>query len=319
MGQYLVTGGAGFIGSHLVTRLVSLGHVVRVLDDFSSGRRENLAHLTSAGTVRPTDSKLEILEGDIRDPVVCARACSDVEVVFHEAAVPSVPLSVEKPENSHTANIDGTFNLLMAARNAKVRRFVYAASSSAYGDTPELPKRETMPVMPKSPYAVQKLVGEHYARVFYECYGLETISLRYFNVFGPRQNPKSQYAAAIPAFITAILTDQSPTVYGDGEQTRDFTYVDNVVEGNLLAANLPRTQGEVVNLACGDRISVNEVIARINAILGKNIPTRYLPERPGDVKHSCADTTRARDLLGFRPIVSFEEGLRRAIEYYHRP
>ncbi|MCC7291332.1 MAG: SDR family oxidoreductase [Phycisphaerales bacterium] len=307
MSIYLVTGGAGFIGSHLVTRLVELGRKVRVLDNFSSGRRGNLAHV---------EGRYELIEGDMRDPAVCQRACSGVEVVFHEAAVPSVPLSVEKPEDSHTANINGTFNLLLAAKNRGVRRFVYAASSSAYGDTPELPKRESMTPNPKSPYAVQKLVGEHYARAFHECYGLETISLRYFNVFGPRQNPKSQYAAAIPAFVTAILRDESPVVYGDGEQTRDFTYIDNVVEGNLLAASAKRTCGEAVNLACGDRISVNEVIARINGILGKRVPTKHLPERAGDVKHSCADITSVRELLGFAPIVSFEEGLRRAIQFY---
>lgn len=307
MSIHLVTGGAGFIGSHLVTRLVELGRRVRVLDNFSSGQRGNLAHV---------EGRYELLEGDMRDPAVCDRACDGVEVVFHEAAVPSVPLSVERPEDSHTANINGTFNLLLAAKNHGVRRFVYAASSSAYGDTPELPKRESMTPNPKSPYAVQKLVGEHYGRAFHECYGLETISLRYFNVFGPRQNPKSQYAAAIPAFVTAILRNESPVVYGDGEQTRDFTYIDNVVEGNVLAADAKKTSGEAVNLACGDRISVNEVIARINAILGKRVPTKHLPERAGDVKHSCADITRVKELLGFKPIVSFEEGLRRAIQFY---
>lgn len=318
MSMYLVTGGAGFIGSHLAGRLVALGHKVRILDDLSSGRRSNLTAVKDAlaGTGAAKGATLDFVEGDMRDPAVCRRACDGVEVVFHEAAVPSVPLSVEKPENSHTANIDGTFNLLMAAKGAGVRRFVYAGSSSAYGDTPELPKRESMPTNPKSPYAVQKLAGELYCRAFAECYGFETITLRYFNVFGPRQNPKSQYAAAIPAFVSAILRGEPPTVYGDGEQTRDFTYIDNVVEGNLLAARVPKASGEVINLACGDRISVNEVIARINAILGTRVPANHLPERAGDVKHSCADIALARSFLGFKPVVSFEEGLRRSIEYY---
>jgi UDP-glucose 4-epimerase len=307
MANILITGGAGFIGSHLTTRFVGLGHRVRVCDNFSTGRRENLTHL---------DGRFELLEGDLRDPRECLRACRDMEYVFHEAAIPSVPKSVEDPQSSHDANINGTFNLLRAAVEAKVRRVIYAASSSAYGDTAESPKHERINPEPLSPYAVQKCTGEHYARVFFECYGLETISLRYFNVFGARQDPKSQYAAAIPAFVTTILQGEPPTIYGDGEQTRDFTYIDNVVHGNVLAMQVEKTRGEVVNVACGDSISVNRVIAAINRILGTNVKPHHVGPRPGDVRHSCADITLARKLLRFQPLVSFEEGLRRAIDYY---
>jgi len=307
MSQYLVTGGAGFIGSHLVERLVSEGESVRVLDNFSSGKRENIA---------PFASRIELIEADIRCLDDCRRACAGVEVVFHEAAVPSVPKSVADPQTSHQANVDGTFHVLLAARDAGCRRVVYAASSSAYGDLPDLPKYETACPAPLSPYAVAKLSGEHYLRAFFTCYGLETISLRYFNVFGPRQDPQSQYAAAIPAFVSAILKDEPPTIFGDGEQTRDFTHIDNVVHANMLAARASRTQGEVVNIACGENISVNQIIRQINRLLGKNIEPRYVDPRPGDVKHSLAAIDRAREVLGYEPILQFEEGLRRAIEWY---
>lgn len=307
MSKYLVTGGAGFIGSHIVERLVRDGESVRVLDNFATGKRQNIA---------PFGSKVELVEGDLRKPADCAKACAGVEIVFHEGAVPSVPVSVEDPITSHEANIDGTFNILMAARDAKCRRLIYAASSSAYGDQPELPKRETARPDPLSPYAVNKLVGEYYLSVFNKCYGLETLSVRYFNVFGPRQDPKSQYAAAIPAFVTAIMRNESPTIYGDGEQTRDFTYIDNVVHANLLAAKAPKVSGEVVNIACGERVSVNQIIAEINKLLGKNVPSKYVPERAGDVKHSLADITLARTLIGFEPVVSFADGLRLAIDWY---
>jgi len=308
MAKYLVTGGAGFIGSHITQRLVSEGESVRVLDNFSSGKRSNLAGF---------EDKIELIEGELRNPEDCRRACEGIDVIFHEAAVPSVPKSVADPVTSHQANVDGTFNLLVAARDAKVRRVVYAASSSAYGDLPELPKRETAAPQPLSPYAANKLFGEYYCRVFYECYGLESVSLRYFNVFGPRQDPKSQYAAAIPAFVTAILRDEPPVIYGDGTQTRDFTYIDNVVDANLRAARTPnKLKGDVVNIACGTHISVNEIIEQINLLLGKNVQPRYEPPRPGDVKHSLADISRARELIGFQPTVMFQEGLRRAIEYY---
>ncbi|MFQ5490677.1 MAG: SDR family oxidoreductase [Phycisphaerae bacterium] len=307
MANCLVTGGAGFIGSHLVRALLNQGHAVRVFDDFSSGKRENLEEVAS---------KIDLFEGDLRYPEEVLRACMDIEIVFHEAAIPSVPRSVDRPLDSHDANVTGTFHLLHAAVIQKCKRVVYAASSSAYGDTDVSPKHESIPPCPLSPYAVQKLAGEHYCRAFYACYGLETIALRYFNVFGPRQDPKSQYAAAIPAFVAAILGNTPPTVYGDGEQTRDFTYVDNVVHGNILAAKLAKAEGQTVNLACGGQITVNQVIAKINQLLGKDIQPHHVDSRPGDVKHSCADITRARKLLGFEPQVTFDQGLERAIEYY---
>lgn len=304
---YLVTGGAGFIGSHLVERLVNDGRPVRVVDDFSTGKRANLA---------PFEGRFELIEGSIADPETCRAACADVDVVFHEAAMPSVPRSVEDPVGSHQANINGTLNLLVAARDAGVRRFVYAASSSAYGDTPTLPKSEDIPSDPLSPYGVQKLACEQYCTVFARCYGLSTISLRYFNVFGPRQDPKSQYAAAIPAFITSILRGESPLVYGDGEQTRDFTFIENIVHANLLAAEATGLRGEVINVACGERISVNDVIGRINEILGTRIEPNHVAERPGDIKHSWAEIKLAEQVIDFRPVVDFSVGIRRTIEWY---
>jgi UDP-glucose 4-epimerase len=307
MPNILVTGGGGFIGSHLATRFVELGHAVRVIDNFSTGRRANLAHL---------GSRVEILEADIRRPEDCLRACDDVDYVFHQAALPSVPKSVADPVASHETNISGTLFLLQAAVRGKVRRFIYAASSSAYGDKDESPKHEEMSPAPLSPYAVQKLAGEHYCRAFCECYGLDTLSIRYFNVFGPRQDPASQYAAAIPAFVTAILRGTPPTVYGDGEQTRDFTYIENVVHGNVRAMEVARCGGGTINLACGQAVTVNAVIAAINDLLGARVAPKHVDPRPGDVRHSCASIERARRLLGYSPIVSFEEGLRRAIDYY---
>lgn len=305
--MYLVTGGGGFIGSHLVERLVRDGQSVRVLDNFATGRRSNL---------EPFLSKIDLIEGDLRKPADCARACKGVEVVFHEGAVPSVPKSVEDPVTSHEANVDGTFNILLAARDAKCRRLVFAASSSAYGDLPELPKREGVAPQPLSPYAVNKLLGEHYCSVFSKCYGFQTLSLRYFNVFGPRQDPKSQYAAAIPAFVTSILKNEPPTIYGDGEQTRDFTYIDNVVHANLLAAKAKQTAGEVINIACGERVTINQIIARINQLLGRNVKSNHVPDRPGDVKHSLADISLAKQVIGYEPVIPFEEGLRLAIDWY---
>ncbi|MFQ5501585.1 MAG: SDR family oxidoreductase [Phycisphaerae bacterium] len=305
--ETLVTGGAGFIGSHLVRGLLEKGHGVRVLDDFSTGRREN---------IEPILDRIVLVEGDIADSDTCRCACEGVEVVFHEAASPSVPKSIENPATTHRSNIEGTFNMLLAARDAKVRRFIYAASSSAYGESEQLPKIESMAPSPLSPYAVQKLAGEHYCRVFAECYGLQTLAIRYFNVFGPRQDPKSQYAAAIPAFVTAILKDQPPTIYGDGEQTRDFTYIDNVVSANLLAAEADRTNGEAINVACGEHVTVNAIIGQINEILGKNIRPNYVDPRPGDIKHSWADIGLAQKVIGFQPVCGFAEGLRRAIDWY---
>jgi len=309
MANFLVTGGAGFIGSHLVERLVGDGHAVRVLDNFSTGKRAN---------IEPFLSQIELIEGDLRNPEDCRKACADIEIVFHEGAVPSVPKSVADPLTSHQANVDGTFNLLVAARDAKCRRVIFAASSSAYGDQPELPKKETACPAPLSPYAVAKLTGEYYLSTFYHCYGLETLSLRYFNVFGPRQDPASQYAAAIPAFVSAILHDEPPTIFGDGEQTRDFTYIANVVHANMLAAQAPRTEGQVVNIACGERVSVNQIIRRINELLGKNVQPNHVAERPGDVKHSLAAIDRAREVIGYEPVVQFDEGLQLAIDWYRQ-
>jgi UDP-glucose 4-epimerase len=307
MAEYLVTGGAGFIGSHLVTRFVQDGRRVRVFDNLSSGSERNLSHL---------DGRFEFFRGDLRNPDDCRKACRDVRIIFHEAAVPSVPRSVDDPQTSHDVNVTGTFNLLMAARDAGCKRVVYAASSSAYGETEVSPKREDIAPQPLSPYAVGKLIGEHYCSVFTKCYGLETVSLRYFNVFGPRQNPHSQYAAAIPAFITHILKGESPTVYGDGEQTRDFTHIDNVVHANVLAAGAAKTAGQSVNIGYGRRVSINGVIAKINELLGKNVRPKYVDPRPGDVRHSLADISRARSVLGYEPVVSFEDGLRRCIEWF---
>ncbi|MGQ9650578.1 MAG: SDR family oxidoreductase [Phycisphaerae bacterium] len=307
MTMYLVTGGGGFIGSHIVHRLVADRQKVRVLDNFSTGKRANLAAVSK---------DIEILEGDLRSMDDCRKACQGVEIIFHQGALPSVPKSVADPRSSHDCNINGTFNILMAARDCGCRRVIYAASSSAYGDQLESPKRESMRPAPLSPYAVNKLVGEYYLKAFHLCYGLETISLRYFNVFGPRQDPKSQYAAAIPAFVTAILNDKPPTVYGDGEQTRDFTYIDNVVHANVLAAKAPRLSGEVINIACAESVSVNRTIRLINELLGKDVKPIYTDVRPGDVKHSLADISLAREIIGFEPVVKFDEGLRRAIEWY---
>ena len=307
MAHYLVTGGAGFIGSHIVRRLIADGHRVRVLDNLSTGNMDKLADVID---------RVEFIEGDLRQEADCRAACAGVEMVFHEAALPSVPRSVEDPQTFHANNIDGTFQLFLAAKEAGCRRIIYAASSSAYGDQPTQPKRETMLPAPLSPYALNKLVGEYYARVFYESYGLETISLRYFNVFGPHQDPESQYAAAIPAFVSAILKGEQPLIYGDGEQTRDFTHIDNVVEANMLAAAAKTTRGQVINVACGQSVTINQVINTINKLLGTDLKPRYTPPRAGDVMHSLADVTLAREVIGFEPHLMFEDGLARAIEWY---
>jgi len=307
MERYLVTGGAGFIGSNISKRLVSENCSVRVLDNLLTGKKSNLADIAD---------KIEFIEADMGDSDVAQSAMKDIDVVVHQGALPSVPRSVDDPAETHRHCVDATFTLLLAARDAGVKRFVYAASSSAYGDTPTLPKLETMPTHPLSPYAAAKLVGEYYCSVFYHVYGLETISLRYFNVFGPQQDPTSQYAAAIPAFVTSILKDQSPTVYGDGEQSRDFTYIDNVVHANLLAARAEKTRGEVVNIACGQAVTVNAIIGMINKSVGKQVKPIYVDERAGDVKHSLADIGKAQSVIGFEPVISFEEGLQKAIEWY---
>ena len=309
MHKYLVTGGAGFIGSNICRRLVKEHCFVRVVDNLLTGKRSNLA---------PIADKIDFVEADMGEPEMARRVCKDIDVVLHEGALPSVPRSVDDPASTHRHCVDATFTLLMAARDARVKRFVYAASSSAYGDTPTLPKVETMTPSPLSPYAVGKLVGEYYCSVFSSVFGLETISLRYFNVFGPHQDPASQYAAAIPAFVTAILQDRPPTIYGDGEQSRDFSYIDNIVEANLLAARAKKTQGEVINIACGEAVTVNAIIKAINELLGKNVRPNYVPSRLGDVKHSLADITAAKTLIGFKPVVLFREGLEKSIDWYRR-
>jgi UDP-glucose 4-epimerase len=307
MDRFLVTGGAGFIGSNICNKLVSQGCFVRVIDNLLTGKKSNLAAISD---------KIEFIEEDMGNPDAARQAMKGIDVVLHQGALPSVPRSVDDPAATHRHCVDATFTLLLAARDAKVKRFVFAASSSAYGDTPALPKVETMPVNPLSPYAAAKLMCEYYCSVFYKVYGLQTISLRYFNVFGPHQDPTSQYAAAIPAFVTSILKDKPPTIYGDGEQSRDFTYVDNVVEANLLAARAKQTNGEVANIACGEAITVNAIIDMINKIVGKNVKPAYLPSRKGDVKHSLADVSLAKKLIGFKPVVSFKDGLKKAIEWY---
>ncbi len=304
----LVTGGGGFIGSHLVTRLLSLGHEVRVLDNFATGRRENLSD---------AKDRIDLVEGDLRDLDVVRRAVEGVACVFHQAALPSVARSVEDPLLTDAVNVTGTLHVLLAARDAGVRRVVFAASSSAYGDTPTLPKVETMPASPLSPYALQKYAAEQYCRMFAALYGVETVALRYFNVFGPRQDPASHYAAVIPKFIGMLAGGERPTVHGDGEQSRDFTYIDNVVDANLLAAESAAAAGEVINVACGDRITLNRLLERLRAILAVDISAIHGAPRPGDVRHSLADIGKAEKLLGYKPRVSLDEGLRRTIAFFH--
>ncbi len=310
--SYLVTGGAGFIGSNLAEALLSLGHKVRVLDNFLTGKRENLA-----GLAERFDGAFELIEGDLRALDTVRRATEGVECVLHQGALPSVPRSVADPALSNEINVGGTVNLLIAARDARVRRVVFAASSSAYGDTRELPKRESMTPNPKSPYAAQKLAGEHYMRIFHEVYGLETVSLRYFNVFGPRQDPASMYAAVIPRFITSVLSGKAPTIYGDGLQTRDFTYLDIVVEANLLACNAPGDAcGKVVNIACGERVSLLDILEIVYGLAGRRVAPNFESSRPGDVRESLADISLAKNLLGYSPKVDFPAGLSRTFDYF---
>jgi UDP-glucose 4-epimerase len=307
MARVLVTGGAGFIGSHLVGALVERGDTVRVLDDLSTGHRRNLD---------PWRSDIEFLEGDCASPEFAGRAVEGVELVFHEAAVPSVPRSVADPVGTDRANIGGTVTMLDAARAAGVRRFVFAASSAAYGDTPTLPKVETMQPRPLSPYAVQKLAGEHYCRVFFETHGLETVALRYFNVFGARQDPKSDYAAVIPKFATAILAGRPLTIFGDGHQSRDFTPVEDVVRANFLAADSRTAPGHVINVARGERMTLLDLAGRLGHLAGRSPEVVHLPPRAGDVRDSLADVGRARDLLGFEPSTNLDRSLRGVLESY---
>jgi nucleoside-diphosphate-sugar epimerase len=306
MALYLVTGGAGFIGSHLAEELVRRGERVRVVDNLATGKRANLAGLP----------QVDFMEGDLADFNVARRAVQGVDYVLHQAAIPSVPRSVQDPITSNRANIDASLNVLVAARDEGVKRLVYAGSSSAYGDTPTLPKVETMPTAPLSPYALQKLVVEQYCQMFTRLYGLETVTIRYFNVFGPRQDPSSPYSGVISLFISALCENRQPTIYGDGEHTRDFTYVANVVDGVLKACHAPKASGEVINVATSGRISLNHLFATVRDLVGAKVDPIYAPPRAGDVKDSQADITKARELLGYTPIVSFEEGLKHTVEWY---
>src|SRR4030043_1774580 len=311
MSQVLVTGGAGFIGSNLAEASLRMGHQVRVLDNLSTGKRENLAF----DEVYPF---LEIIEGDICDLTACQRAMEGIEYVFHQAAIPSVQRSVEDPLTSHTVNTGGTLNLLIAARDSGVRRVIYAASSSAYGDTPTLPKKEEMVPNPLSPYALQKFIGEQYCRLFFQLYGLETISLRYFNIFGPKQDPTSIYSAVIPKFIAALLHGRSPVIFGDGEQSRDFTYIDYVVHAHLLAVYAERTQGEVVNVACGRGGSLNPFLKILKRILESKLTPLYQEPRQGDVKHSLADIRKGKEILNYEPTVGVEMGLEKTVDFFQK-
>jgi len=310
MARWLVTGGAGFIGSHLAVALLDRGETVRVADDLSTGQPANLAVLDGRG---------EVLTGDLADIEFARAATRGVDVVLHQAAIPSVPRSVADPLTSHRANVDATLAVLVAAREAGVRRVVYAASSSAYGDTPELPKREDMVPNPLSPYALQKLIGEQYLQLFTRLYGLDTVSIRYFNVFGPRQDPSSPYSGVIALFVTRLLAGLPPLIIGDGEQTRDFTYVDNVVDGVLKAAVAPDASGRVINVATGRQISINQLAQALQRLLGTNLAPQFAEARAGDVRDSLADIGLARQVLGYEPRISFEEGLRRTVDWYRAP
>ncbi len=317
MKRYLVTGGAGFIGSNLTEYLLKAGHFVRVLDNFANGKRENLSFVAE---IPGAQERFELIEGDIRDYETCLRACEGMDFVLHQAALGSVPRSVEDPETYHQVNTTGTLNMLRAAAACGVKRLVYAASSSAYGDVDRekpTPKREDMPPAPLSPYAVAKLTGEYYCQIFPKLYGLETVILRYFNVFGPRQDPHSQYAAVVPKFITSLLQGEPPTIFGDGEQSRDFTYVENVVHANLAACEAgSEAVGEVINVACGENTTINALYRLIAELIGTDLEPRYAPPRPGDVRHSLADVSKAQRLLGLREVVDLREGLQRTISWY---
>jgi nucleoside-diphosphate-sugar epimerase len=311
MALYLITGIGGFIGSSLARDLLSRGEAVRGVDNFATGRRENLAEILD---------RIDFRETSILDLHAMHKACDGVDYVLHQAAIPSVPKSVLDPLASNQANVDGTVNVLVAARDAKVKRVIYAASSSAYGDTPTLPKHEGMTPDPISPYAVAKLASEHYMVSFFRCYQLETVALRYFNVFGPRQDPSSPYSGVLAKFITQMLAGKQPTIFGDGEQSRDFTYIDNVVEANLLACRAPRDRvaGKVINVATASRITLNQTFQLLQQLTSFTGEPKYAPERGGDIKHSLADISRAEALLGYKPQVNFEEGLKRTVNWYRR-
>jgi UDP-glucose 4-epimerase len=309
MALFLVTGGAGFIGSHLVGELLRRRQRIRVLDNFSTGKKKNLASFAG---------RFQLVRGDVRDPRAVTRAVRGVDYVLHQAALASVPRSIDNPLETDAVNMGGTLNLLLAARDAGVRRFILASSSSVYGMTRSLPKRERMRPQPLSPYAITKLAGEKYCRVFFDLYGLETVCLRYFNVFGPRQDPNSHYAAVIPRFIQALLRGRSPIIYGDGEQSRDFAFVTNVVEANILSCRAEGVAGQVMNVACGRRYTVNTLFAHLQRLLKTDLQSQHVDPRPGDVRHSLADISTARRLLGYQPKVTFEEGLKKTVTWFQR-
>jgi nucleoside-diphosphate-sugar epimerase len=309
MDKYLITGGAGFIGSNIVKKVLDNGDFVRVVDNFSTGRRENIAEFLE-------NQNFELIESDLTNLETAKKAVRGMDFVLHQAAVPSVPRSIEDPITSNSANIDATLNLLVAARDEKVKKVVYASSSSVYGDNPDLPKMEDFPVRPISPYALTKYAGERYCQIFWNIYGLPTTCLRYFNVFGPKQNPFSQYSAVIPKFIDCFLQNESPVILGTGEQSRDFTFVDNVVAANLLAAKSEKGNGEVFNIACNERTSLNELVGLLSKISGKDINPEYKDARAGDVLHSQADISKIGEFLGFKPIIKFEEGLKKTFDWY---
>lgn len=305
--KILVTGGAGFIGSNIAGRLVEIGHTVRVLDNFATGQRENLAGYIDS---------IETIEGDIRDFWTVAKATKSIECIIHEAALPSVLRSIDNPLTTTEVNINGTLNLLEASRFNGVRRLVFASSSSVYGDSPEPCKHEELKPRPKSPYAITKLAAEEYCIIFNQLYGLETVALRYFNVFGPHQNPNSQYSAVIPKFIMKILADESPTINGDGTTSRDFTFVENVINATLLAIEKKSAAGNIINIACNQAYTINDLMNSLNRILGKSISPKYLPEIKGEVKHSLADISRARELLGYSPVIDFNNGLAQTVRWF---
>ncbi len=307
MGLFLVTGGAGFIGSNMVCFLLEKGETVRVLDNFETGKHENLTEVAD---------KIEVIEGDIRDESVVRESVKGVQVVYHLAALGSVPRSIDDPKTSNDVNANGTFNMLEGSREAKVKRLIFASSSSVYGDSPVLPQHEGLPLCPISPYGATKAIGEIYCKAFYETYGLETISLRYYNVFGPRQDPNSQYAAAIPLFVSALLRDESPRIFDDGEQSRGFTYIEDVLQANWLAAQVKKTHGGAINISTVNTVTVNTVVKTITELLEKDIKPVYAPPRPGDIKHSLADVALAKEVIGYEPKISFAEGIRMAIDWY---
>jgi len=305
--RFLVTGGAGFIGSNIVKKLVEKDYSVKVLDNFATGQRSNL---------EPFLKDIELIEGDIRDFWTVAKATKGIDYILHQAALPSIPRSIDNPLTTTEVNINGTLNILEAARFNEVQRIVYASSSSVYGDSPVMPKEESMKPIPKSPYAITKLAGEEYCMNFYQLYGLETVALRYFNVFGPRQNPFSQYSAVIPKFINMLKANKKPTIWGDGETSRDFTYIDNVVDANILACEKKAAAGNVINVACNKAYTLNELAEKLNKIIGTDISPSHGPDKIGDIKHSLADISKAREILSYEPEIDFDKGLEKTVEWF---